>query len=433
MTGRDRPGRGCHRGLALGGLVLILLLTLFPFDLTAGSWATAFTARFVFRPINDPLDFLVNIMLFMPLGAGLGGWFLPGGRGGRRAWVLVALGGALLSAGIEGAQVLLPSRSPTLADILANALGLLVGVRWWKILAGALCNAGSRLVSALTWPVLGGLLIVHLVGVALLFRTIEEQSSFANWDGSYPLLCGNEATADRPWNGRVVGLQVWDRVVDPAHSDPTSPDGLLCRFDLSAPDDLADSAGHLPALAWRGVPPVAAGNRSVSLGDDHWLASPGAGTALSQALAKTGRFTISISCATADTGQTGPARIVSLSADPFHRNVTLGQEGRSLVVRVRTPFNGANGDKAELVVPGVFVDTGWRTMTVTCDGRVVTVQDGDGRTLADLEWRYAGALCRGPIGFHAADQFGYWMAFWGLVWVPGLVLVGLMGRRGLRS
>ena len=44
-----------------------------------------------------------------------------------------------------------------------------------------------------------------------------------------------------------------------------------------------------------------------------------------------------------NTAQTGPARIVSLSADTGAQNFTLGQEGSDIEFRLRTPVSGRNG------------------------------------------------------------------------------------------
>jgi hypothetical protein len=52
--------------------------------------------------------------------------------------------------------------------------------------------------------------------------------------------------------------------------------------------------------------------------------------------------------------QRGPTRIVSFSNGPFERNITLGQEGESLVLRLRTPMNGPNGRSNELVTYGAM-------------------------------------------------------------------------------
>jgi hypothetical protein len=54
---------------------------------------------------------------------------------------------------------------------------------------------------------------------------------------------------------------------------------------------------------------------------------------------------LTVQAAVAD--QTGPARIFTLSRDLFHRNLTVAQDGRALVVRLRTPQTSAGG------VPGI--------------------------------------------------------------------------------
>jgi hypothetical protein len=56
--------------------------------------------------------------------------------------------------------------------------------------------------------------------------------------------------------------------------------------------------------------------------------------------------------------QTGPARIFTLSADPYRRDLTIGQEGENLILRLRTPgadFNGTRAnDQPVAELPGVF-------------------------------------------------------------------------------
>jgi VanZ family protein len=52
-------------------------------------------------------------------------------------------------------------------------------------------------------------------------------------------------------------------------------------------------------------------------------------------------------------GQTGPARIFTLSADTYHRNLTVGQQGEDLIIRLRTPSSDRNG-LPQIRVPGVM-------------------------------------------------------------------------------
>jgi len=53
----------------------------------------------------------------------------------------------------------------------------------------------------------------------------------------------------------------------------------------------------------------------------------------------------------ASSNQSGPARIVTLSADAYTRDFTLGQEGSSFDVRLRTTTTGENGMNPSLNVP----------------------------------------------------------------------------------
>jgi hypothetical protein len=61
--------------------------------------------------------------------------------------------------------------------------------------------------------------------------------------------------------------------------------------------------------------------------------------------------------------QTGPARIVSFSIDPFERNITIGQENSDLIVRIRKSMSNLNGTP-NFVIADVFGNSSWRTIEV---------------------------------------------------------------------
>ena len=65
--------------------------------------------------------------------------------------------------------------------------------------------------------------------------------------------------------------------------------------------------------------------------------------------------------------QYGPARIVSYSRDNKLRNFTLGQEGASLIMRLRTTATDRNGLRPQMVVPDVFKANSWQHLVVTYD------------------------------------------------------------------
>lgn len=67
------------------------------------------------------LEFLANVALFVPVGL-----LLPLAWSRLRLWHVVLIG-ALMSGLIESVQGLMPSRFPTISDVIANSLGTLVG------------------------------------------------------------------------------------------------------------------------------------------------------------------------------------------------------------------------------------------------------------------------------------------------------------------
>ncbi len=104
------------------------------------------------------------------------------------------------------------------------------------------------------------------------------------------------------------------------------------------------------------------------MNSSHWLETATAATSLTERLRITSQFSLITKLATAEQTQTGPARIISLSEDGYHRNFTLGQEGTDLVFRLRTPITGENGTKPEIIVPDIFVDTKLHSLIVTYNG-----------------------------------------------------------------
>lgn len=66
-------------------------------------------------------EFLANVALFVPVGL-----LLPFAWPRLRLWQVVLIG-ALMSGLIESVQGLMPSRFPTISDVIANSLGTLAG------------------------------------------------------------------------------------------------------------------------------------------------------------------------------------------------------------------------------------------------------------------------------------------------------------------
>ena len=95
----------------------------------------------------------------------------------------------------------------------------------------------------------------------------------------------------------------------------------------------------------RGKAKMIAGGR-MDLAGGAMLAE-GADEALLNACRQGHQLSVEATIRPADIRQGGPARIISFSTDPYHRNFTIGQERDHLVLRLRTPRTGENGMRPE--------------------------------------------------------------------------------------
>ncbi len=103
-----------------------------------------------------------------------------------------------------------------------------------------------------------------------------------------------------------------------------------------------------------------------------------------------GSITVAVVADTLRIDQSGPARLVSLSADPSNRNFTLGQYFGDLIFRVRTPVTGDNGIISGLGARYAFRPGQMQLLVATYDGQRARLYV-DGR-LADEMVLKAGAF-----------------------------------------
>lgn len=70
--------------------------------------------------------------------------------------------------------------------------------------------------------------------------------------------------------------------------------------------------------------------------------------------------------------QTGPARILTVSRDHYSRNLTIGQQGHDLIVRLRRSVDTPNGTPP-FVVPAVFRDGGIQNIVISVSRETLRV------------------------------------------------------------
>ena len=133
-----------------------------------------------------------------------------------------------------------------------------------------------------------------------------------------------------------------DRVVDGLLSlysfDEGSGDTV---FDVSGVGDPLDlKIDDLTGIRW--------GEGVLNIDSPSLIASEQVADKLTNSIASTQAMTLEAWIAPANTSQTGPARIATLSANASNRNFTLGQDGDDYNVRLRTTFTGVNGARRSL-------------------------------------------------------------------------------------
>ncbi|MDF5718422.1 MAG: VanZ family protein, partial [Rhizonema sp. NSF051] len=367
--------------------LVIIIGTLYPFNFTLPPHFSLQTIFESFDNSSFATDEIDNILLFAPLGFGLTGLLRKTRMKSVGKVITVIAISATFSTLIEFIQVFLPSRTSTLADILNNTIGGFLGLicfYLWKphgvihTLKRIENSSYSKSVSKIMLFIIGYIILSFLLSSIWLSAT-----SLSTWNLNYPLILGNEKTGDRPWRGEISEVNIADRAISENEVLQlfsrkkylnTIDNSLVASYQFTGPTSFHDLTKNLPELLPQGgqLPDVQDG-KGVALSSTHWLETATPATFLSKRIRKTSQFTISTTVATADLSQTGPGRIISISGNPTHRNLTIGQQRTDLELRLRTPITGANGSDLKLNIPRIFADTNPHHIVFTYSGATIRV------------------------------------------------------------
>lgn len=415
-------------------LLLIPFLTLFPFIFY---FPDNFSVEYIhqnFQQNESYLeDFLVNIIFFMPFGFSLT-YLLPRQKlSPIGTLIVVILASFSLSFTVEVLQAFIPARASTLTDILTNSLGGIFGYFSFYLLRAIALRQFRNFLSlkAFTAFFLGYIILALMISLP-----VPHLSNLTAWDSDFPLILGNEATGDRPWQGYLAEVHIADRAISReevakvfARQNPLGElkTSLVASYQLKdgTQESFSDRTGYLPDLSWQGKDANSIEAKPVFLSGDRWLTTELPAAAAIAPIRQNSQFTIITTVATADTSQSGPARIISLSGDPYQRNFTLAQEGSDLVLRVRTPITGKNGAIPELVVSDVFEDFHWHKLIITYANSLLQIYVDNLTNLHYVELTPAMVIANYffPLKTYNLNLFSR-ILYYGIIFVPlGLLLV----------
>lgn len=356
-------------------------------------------------------DYVRNILLFIPLGVGLGGIITTKKY---RPWQVVLLSfliAVILSGNIELTQILLPSRTSSLSDIACNSLGGILGASFYsgrQEIVNLITAIFTNNYSLINLNLLVAIIISYCSALTLSSWLLLSNVNLSNWDDNYYLAIGNEIDRDITWNGYVTSLYFCDRSLEQqdvglalkhTHSFFSALSSLVASYIfLENQPYYQDSTKQLPNLSWKIDPeltkkpdnPVKSdlNQDSRAMRDldylihhekkvyvDHFnnLISQSSPTILNQRIKKSNEFTLSLIIASDQFEQIGPARILALGKNLDNRNLMLGQENNNFTFSLRTPISGDKAEQPEFIIPDLFGDRELHQILITYAQRKITI------------------------------------------------------------
>jgi len=370
-------------------LIIYLLylgsITLRPFEFSLLAWEKYFSyslskqIALLFQ--LDLFDFFLNIILFIPFGVLL--FYILKNFIHRHKTVIyipVVLG-ILLSTCIEVLQIL-TDRFTSFWDVISNMLGTVLGFQAMK----------NSYISHKTETYISGiwnkrlfrlsLLVMYIFFIFIILYYPYRRNTVKNWNTSYPLLLGNEATFDRPWKGEIFSVALYNQRLsygeveklyrldyESTSVNQRKGSGLVLLYDFSegSGNIIYDKMDTGSSVNLKAENIIWIENQGIRFNRNSRVQSINDTEKLINILQSTSEMSIEVWFRTLDVTQTGPARIISLSINPNRRNFTLGQNGQDIHLRVRTPLTGLNGSKINLVSYSVLGDMDIHHITAVFD------------------------------------------------------------------
>jgi glycopeptide antibiotics resistance protein len=428
--------------IVLLSLLGICYLTLFPFILRISPGRFLHRSMFLLGNSNKEthsIDFLLNVLLFVPFGFGLCAEAQK--RGIRKlATFLIVLGvGAATCYTVELLQLLIPSRDSGWDDIFSNSLGSVVGFFLFQCCGAPILKTASRWEETIEdwlspkWTV--WLLALYLTACFAISVPLQRETKLYDWDPQDLLVIGNDAAGQDAWRGQVSQLQLWSRALPDKEMkaisagqviDPAS-EGLLGSYDFSNRPPYQDASNSLPSLDWWQKAPHDLASGQIKLDGKSWLATADPVEKFNRAVMKSSQFTIHIVCTPAEATNSNGV-IVSISRPNDNVNVHLRQDGRSVAVWFRDPLSARHAN-VPFYVPFTFDDDRTVNIAASYDGADAYVYANGSRYSRVYRLTPGATLAHLFGSIQTTALTGYSVVYETLVFVPAGMLVGLASRK----
>jgi VanZ family protein len=438
---------GCARWsnrILLLAVLGIAYLTLFPFDFQLVNPHPPYGSPLLLGDsvkIVQAMDFFLNVLLFIPFGFGVAGQVCK--RGGKlwTAGLLAYAAGVATSYTVELLQFYIPSRDSGWEDLISNGLGSFAGFLLWALLGAPILTGASHVADAvdrwLTPRRTAALLAIYFAAWFVVSAVLQRESRLSDWNPLTPLVVGNDAAGENPWNGRIAQLQFWNRALSEAEirsiaskqgaaSRPAKSEigaGLVASYDFSGDAPYRDVHNSSPALDWTPAPPLPGDARDLKLNATAWLSSGIPAENLVQQIRNSNQFTVHLLCQPAAVHILN-GRIVSLSNSAGDVNFHLRAEGSSLFVWIFDPLSASRSMLA-WPVQAVFEPGKMRDLVVVYDGSDALIYLDGIRSPNIYRLSPGASLMRNSVSVRTSDLDGAILVYETLVFLPAGLLVGL--------
>jgi glycopeptide antibiotics resistance protein len=430
--------------IVLLSLLGICYLTLFPFILRISPGRFVHRSMFLLGSSNKEthsVDFLLNVLLFVPFGFGLCAQACKRGVGKLAGLLIVLAVGAATCYTVELLQLFIPSRDSGWDDVRSNSLGAVVGFFLFQ------CCGATVLETASAWEEYAAdwflpqrtawLLAIYLAACFAISVPLQRETRLYDWDPQNVLVIGNDAAAQEAWRGKVSQLQLWSRALTDQEMkavssgqsvDPASK-GLLGSYDFSSGLPYQDASNSLPSLLWWQKTPHDVSSGGVNLDGKSWLSTSESVEKFNRAVMKSSQFTIHIVCTPAETNN-ATGVIVSVSRPNDNVNIHLRQDGRSLVLWFRDPLSARHAN-VPFYIPFTFDDNRTMDIAASYDGSDAYVYLNGNRHSRAYRLTPGATLAHMFGSVQTTALTGYNVVYETLIFVPAGMLVGLASRKWL--